>query len=125
RCVIIYFTKSLFVGDLPTHTTKQKNMGRIVYDLSAITPAHWTRFQRQVTADLSINDRSANIPSDLQIPFARCVLNAKWNAFRKTINDALLHTSHTKRLHRTHLNNSKLMNQLSGLNNTSLDLIVY
>ena len=85
RCVITYFTKSLFIGDLPTHTIKQKNIGRIVYNIPATTPAHWTRFQRQVTTDLPINDRIANIPSDSRIPFARCILNAKWSAFKQTV----------------------------------------
>ena len=45
RCVIVYFTKSLFVGDLPVHLTKQKNIGRIIYNIPATTPANWTRFQ--------------------------------------------------------------------------------
>ena len=77
RCIIVYFTKSLFVGDLPVHSAKQKNISRIIYNIPAITPAHWTRFHRQVTTTLPINYRSANIPCNSQIPFARCVLNAK------------------------------------------------
>ena len=88
RCVITYFTKSLFIGELPAHTLKQKNISRIVYDIPATTPAHWTRFQRRVATDLPIKERIANISSDSQILFARCVLNAKWSAFRQTVNTA-------------------------------------
>jgi len=90
RCVITYFTKALFIGELPVHTIKQKKLSRIIYDIPATTPAHWTRFQRQVSVDLPIKDRDTNIPSDSQIPFARCVLNAKWSAFRQVINEAAI-----------------------------------
>src|SRR5436853_3408890 len=90
KCVSTYFTKSLFIGDLPVHTAKQKNVGRIIYNISATSPAHWTRFQRQVTTDLPIKDRTTNIPCDSQIPFARCVLNAKWSAFRQAVTTAAM-----------------------------------
>src|SRR5581483_3544920 len=98
RCVITYFTKSLFIGDLPAHTIKQKRISRIMYDTSASTPAHWIRFQRQVVTTLPIKDPAANIPSDSQIPFARCVLNAKWSAFRQTITEAALEHIPYKRI---------------------------
>ena len=112
KCIIVYFNKNLFVGDLPLHSIKQKNIGRTIFNTSVATSAHWTHFHQQVITDLPINDRSANIPVDSQIPFARCLLNAKWSAFRKTIiNSATTHLP-SKRITPTLFLNSIMMNPL-------------
>src|ERR1051325_2566216 len=41
RAVIVYFTKALFVGDLPIHRRKQKGEKRKVYNVKSATSDHW------------------------------------------------------------------------------------
>src|SRR2546421_8423332 len=97
RCIIVYFTKALFIGDLPSHRVKQKKEWRSIYDISSTTQEHWNYFQQHITSELRNKDCNANIPTDSIIPLDRCVLNAKWSAFRRTVEEAAkAHIPHKK-----------------------------
>src|SRR5437660_4744837 len=50
RCIIVYFTKALFIGDLPLHRIKQKKEWRSIYDISSTTQDHCNYFKQHITS---------------------------------------------------------------------------
>ena len=51
-CMIVYFTKHLFVGSLPTHRIKQKKEWRTIFNLGAATTDDWQSYASTSSSEL-------------------------------------------------------------------------
>jgi hypothetical protein len=88
RCIIVYFTKALFVGDLPIHRLKQKHEQRSYFNVAAATEDNWDDYRSHITSNLSSNHHSSSLPVHSTLPFNKQVLNSLWHTFRSTVTDA-------------------------------------
>jgi hypothetical protein len=88
RSIIIYFTKDLFIGNLPAHRIKQKGEWRTFYDVKNATQEQWTSYKNLVSSNLSDKDNNHNSPDNSPMPFNKILLNNKWHILKSAIHDA-------------------------------------
>jgi hypothetical protein len=84
--VILYFTKSLFIGDLPLHKAK-KQPSRTFFDVKNTSQEQWTAFTQHIDAAILDYDIFLPFPSKSTLPYEKKLLNRKWTAIRSAIQD--------------------------------------
>ena len=85
RSVIIYFTKSLLISNLPEHQRKQKGIWRTYFDVESARGKHWTDYSEAVASNLRVLDKNANYPTSSTLNAQTIVLNMKWHALKTSI----------------------------------------
>src|ERR1043166_7616106 len=86
--VIVYFTKSLLISNLPEHQRKQKGIWRTYYDVKSASNENWTDYSATVSQQLMTSDRDAIYPVSSTLNAQTIILNMKWHALRNSINKA-------------------------------------
>src|SRR3954454_23107923 len=85
RCIIVYFTKHLLLGHLPTHRVKQKGEWRTVFNLKQCKQKEWDEFRKQVDERLQYNMANSAAPSKSTLPANKKSLNYKWQIFKDSV----------------------------------------
>src|SRR5581483_7641872 len=85
--VILYFTRSLFIGDLPVHKSKQQQTWRSYFDVKNATPDQWSSFTQNVDRKLQEYEIFLPFPTKSTLPYEKKLLNRKWTAIRSAIQD--------------------------------------
>src|SRR5277367_5364693 len=98
QCVIVYYSMSLFLGQLPKHRVKQKGLWRSVFDTASATADHWLSFSSEVQSHLASNFSQASVAFNSTLPSPVIVLNSSWNVFKDTILSAARSSLPVKRL---------------------------
>src|SRR3954452_13900629 len=78
RCIIVFFTKHLLLGHLPTHRKKQKEEWHTVYNLKACKQENWDEFRMQVNERLQSNMAISKISPKGTLSSEKKSLNMKW-----------------------------------------------
>src|SRR3954451_9578024 len=97
RCIIVFFTKHLLLGHLPTHRKKQKGEWRTVYNLKACKQEDWDEFRIQVNERLQSNMATSKIPLKSTLSSEKKSLNMKWQIFKDSVLQAAKMTIKTKK----------------------------
>jgi hypothetical protein len=82
--MIVYFTKSLLIPDLPLHRRKQKNEWRTIYDLKNTNDTQWAQFKTLSATHLSHQEKDHFFPISSTLHPDVITLNYKWAIFRKS-----------------------------------------
>src|SRR3954454_19430094 len=85
RCIIVYFTKHLLLGHLPTHRVKQKGEWRTVFNLKQCKQKEWDEFCKQVDERLQYNMANSEAPSKSTLSVNKKSLNHKWQIFKDSV----------------------------------------
>ena len=88
RCIIVYFTKHLLLGELPLHRVKQKGEWRSFFDVKNTSSEEWNNFSDSISNILPIRDNMIDIPPLSPFPYEKKLLNRKWHVFRTTVQEA-------------------------------------
>src|SRR5947209_10108690 len=86
--VITYFTKSLFIGDLPLHRIKQKQAWRSFFDVKHTSKEQWSDYTNSIDDLISDNDSSFPFATKSSLPYEKKLLNRKWAVFRSALQTA-------------------------------------
>src|SRR5436305_15117530 len=62
RCIIVYFTKHLLLGQLPNHRVKQKGEQRTVFNFKACQQKDWEEYRKLVDERLQFNMANSTTP---------------------------------------------------------------
>jgi hypothetical protein len=84
KCLIVYFTKSLFIPDLPLHRRKQKKEWRTIYDLKNTNDTQWAQFKTLLATHLSHFENNHFFPISFTLHPDVVMLNYKWTIFRRS-----------------------------------------
>src|SRR5277367_356242 len=88
RCVIAHYSQSLFLGFLPQHRVKQKNLWRTLIDVVSATPEQWVAYSLHIDAYLRSNQSDAVVATHSSLSSSKTSLNSIWNTFKSTLLDA-------------------------------------
>src|SRR5262249_26617376 len=89
RCLIVYFSKALFIGDLPLHRRRQKGEWRSFYDVSHTTDVQWSNFATALPKLSFHHDSNLDdIQLDSALSFHNCLLDSRWQSFIKAVHTA-------------------------------------
>src|SRR5581483_5599845 len=85
--IVLYFTKSLFIGNLPAHKSKQQHTWRSYFDVKNATCDQWNFFTQNVDRKIQEYEIFLPFPSKSTLPYEKKLLNRKWTAIRSAIQD--------------------------------------
>src|SRR5277367_5431047 len=85
RCVIAYYSRSLFMGSLPLHRVKQKGLWRTVYDFTSTSPEQWVAFTDYIDSHLASNSLHAFVAIDSPLDSSKIMANSAWNVLKDTV----------------------------------------
>src|SRR3954467_9239215 len=85
RCIIVYFTKHLLLGHLPTHRVKQKGEWRTVFNLKQCKQKEWDEFRKQVDERLQHKMANSEPPPKSTLSTNKKSLNHKWQIFKDSV----------------------------------------
>src|SRR3954454_3111228 len=85
RCIIVYFTKHLLLGHLPTHRVKQKGEWRTVFNLKQCKQKEWDELRKQVDERLQHNMVNSAAPEKSTLSTNKKSLNNKWQIFKDSV----------------------------------------
>src|SRR5271170_4525184 len=85
RCVIAYYSRSLFMGSLPLHRVKQKSLWRTVYDFTSTSLEQWNAFADHIDSHLASNSLHAFVAIESPLDSSKIMVNSAWNVFKDTL----------------------------------------
>src|SRR5277367_3626832 len=85
RCVIAYYSRSLFMGSLPLHRVKQKGLWRTVYDYASASTEQWSAFTDYIDSHLASNSLHAFVALESPLDSSKIMANSTWNVFKDTL----------------------------------------
>src|SRR5947207_3359737 len=97
RCIIVYFTKHLLLGQLPNHRVKQKGEQCTVFNLKACQQKDWDEYRKLVDERLQFNMTNSAAPTKSTLSADKKSLNHKWQIFKDSILQAAKASLKTKR----------------------------
>src|SRR5277367_3279635 len=85
RCIVAFFSMSLFLGFLPLHRVKQQGLWRVVYDVALATDEQWTAYSNHILSLLSSEGFQDPLAINSSLPSVVINLNTSWNFIKSTI----------------------------------------
>src|SRR6266480_2528419 len=85
RCIIVYFTKHLLLGQLPNYRVKQKGEQRTVFNFKACQQKDWDEYRKLVNERLQFNMANSAAPTKSTFSANKKSLNHKWQIFKNSI----------------------------------------
>src|SRR5947209_12913228 len=95
--VITYFTKSLFISDLPLHRIKQKQTWRSFFDVKHTSQEQWSDYTDSIDDLISDNDSSFPFAIKSSLPYEKKLLNCKWAVFRSALRPPLINICRSRK----------------------------
>src|SRR6185312_15106171 len=88
RSIILFFTKALFIGNLPIHRRKQKNEWRTFFNVKDASTQDWMAFTSHIFSNFSPNDSISDINVNSPVPLKKLLLNSMWVSFKQAVTNA-------------------------------------
>src|SRR2546423_7134607 len=85
RCIIVYFTKHLLLGQLPNHRVKQKGEQHTVFNFKACQQKDWEEYRKLVDERLQFNMANSAALTKSTLLVDKKSLNHKWQIFKDSI----------------------------------------
>src|SRR5271156_5875184 len=85
RCIIGFFSMSLFLGFLPLHRVKQQGLWRVIYDVASATDDQWTAYSDHISSLLSSEGSPDLLAINSSLPSGVINLNSSWNFIKSTV----------------------------------------